>query len=90
MARKRLSMRKIREILRLKAEGLSICRIAQSLGMGHSTVGEYLERAERSGITWPVPEGLDDEALPARLFPATGQGENGRAACLTEPRCMPN
>ena len=79
MARKRLSMRKIREILRLKAEGLSICRIAQSLGMGHSTVGEYLERAERSGITWPVPEGLDDEALQARLFRAKGQGESGRA-----------
>ena len=36
--------------------------------MSRSTVGEYLRRAAVIGITWPVPEGLDDAELERRLF----------------------
>ena len=52
MPAKRLSMRKIREVLRLKwAQGLSNRRIAASCGIVRPTVGEYLRRACREGYT---------------------------------------
>ena len=38
------------------ALGMSDRSIAQSLGIGKSTVGEYVCRAKVIGITWPVPE----------------------------------
>ncbi|HEU5002594.1 MAG TPA: IS21 family transposase [Actinomycetota bacterium] len=72
--RKRLPMRKIEEVLRLRAAGMSTRRIAASIGAGKSTVHEYLARAEAAGVSWPLPEGLDDAALEARLFPEPTPG----------------
>ena len=70
MPQERLSMRKIREVLRLRWEqGLSHSQIALSCHIGQGTVGEYLRRAGTAGLTWPLPEGLTDAALDARLFP---------------------
>lgn len=69
MARKRLSMRKIREAMRLKAGGLSHRAIARACRVGKETVREYLLRAEEAGLSWPLPEGLADEELERRLFP---------------------
>lgn len=70
MSQERLSMRKIREILRLKWEcGLSNRAIGRSCSLSHDTVGEYLRRAEAAGFSWPLPEGLDEEALHELLFP---------------------
>lgn len=69
MAAERLSMRKIKEFLRLRAAGLSHRGIARSLGICHSTVGEYRRRVEGAGLGWPLPEDLSDRALEARLFP---------------------
>ena len=64
-------MRKIRELLRLKYErGRSHREIATSLGIANSTVGEYVRRASAAGVSWPLPEGLDDAVLEAALFPA--------------------
>jgi transposase len=62
-------MRKITEVLRLRAAGMSSRDIAVSVGAGKTTVYEYLARAEAAGIAWPLPEGMDEEALDARLFP---------------------
>ncbi len=62
-------MRKIREVLRLKAAGLKIREIAVSTGAARTTVYEYLVRAESAGLSWPLPEDMDDEALESRLFP---------------------
>lgn len=67
---KRLPMRKIREALRLQAAGLSKRQISESLGLGRTTAREYLERAKRAGLGWPLPDDLSDEALEQRLFPA--------------------
>ena len=64
-------MRKIREILRLKAAGLNIREIADSTRAARTTVYEYLVRAEGAGLSWPLPDDMDDEALEARLFPPT-------------------
>ena len=36
--------------------------------MGLGTVHEYLERAVAAGIGWPLPEGLGEEELEAKLF----------------------
>jgi transposase len=63
-------MRKITEILRLDAQGVSQRQIARSTAVGKTTVADYLSRAKEAGLGWPLPEGLDDEALEARLFPA--------------------
>jgi transposase len=72
MAQARLSMRKTREVLRLKYElGLSNRTIGSSLSISHSTVGDYLSRAEKAGVRWPLPEGWDDERLEQALFPPT-------------------
>ena len=71
MPKKRLSMRKIRELLRLKYEFRRSHReIATSLGIANSTVSDYVRRASAAGFSWPLPEGLDDAALEAVLFPA--------------------
>ena len=70
MAKARLSVRKIKEVLRLKhACALSKRQIAEICKISHSTVGEYLERANKAGIGWPLPEGLTDQELEQRLFP---------------------
>jgi transposase len=71
MPTERLPMRKVREVLRLKhACGASERLIAQSLGIGRTTVGEYLRRAAVVGITWPVD--LDDAELERLLFTPAG------------------
>lgn len=63
-------MRKIRDVLRLKFEaGLSHQQIAAASGLSKGAVTKYLQRAEVAGMGWPVPEGLDDVQLEARLFP---------------------
>ncbi|MEZ5489317.1 MAG: IS21 family transposase [Gammaproteobacteria bacterium] len=70
MPAKRLSMRKIREVLRLKwGNGMSNRRIAAGSGIGRPTVSEYLRRAEEAGLSWPLPDDLDDARLERLLFP---------------------
>jgi transposase len=70
MAQERLSMRKIREVIRLKwSSGLSNRAIARSCRIAHSTVREYLVRAEQAGLRWPLPEDLDENGLYQLLYP---------------------
>ena len=70
MTQERLSVRKIREVLRLKFEGgLSHRAIARSCAICHSTVREYLRRARTAGLAWPLPETLDEDQLYQLLFP---------------------
>ncbi len=63
-------MRKIHEVLRLKREGhLSHRAITQSCGISHSTVTDYLRRAQNAGLSSPLPEALDEDQLYFMLFP---------------------
>ena len=63
-------MHKVRELLRLKyGVGLSIRKIADSLQIARSSVGEYLRRFSESGLAWPLPDGLSDADLERQLFP---------------------
>ena len=71
MPTERLSMRRIRDLLRLKyAQGLSDRAVALSLGLGKGTVGNYLARAHQAGLSWPLPPELDDDSLELLLFPS--------------------
>ena len=66
-------MRKVREVLRLKyACGASVRTIARSVGIGRTTVAEYLRRTSVIGLTWPVPAEIDDAELERRLFAPAG------------------
>ena len=46
-------MRKLREVLRLHASSLPTRQIGASLGIGQSTIIDYLGRARRAGLAWP-------------------------------------
>jgi transposase len=61
-------MRKIRSALRQQALGQSVREIAAALRVSPTTAGEYLRRARRAGLSWPLPEGLDDSELERRLY----------------------
>ncbi len=63
-------MRKIHEVLRLKWESkLSNRSIAHSCGVSPTTVSEYVRRAQAAGLSWPLPEALDEDQLYRLLFP---------------------
>ena len=73
MAREPLSMRQIKEILRLKYQSqLSVRDIARSCGLPASTVGDYLKRAAAAGLQWPLPEELSQEQLLEKLLGRAG------------------
>ncbi len=63
-------MRKIVDLLRLQAEGLSVRQVADSLGLPRSTVADYIGRLKRAGLSWPVPDEADEAELLDRLFGA--------------------
>ena len=64
-------MRKIKEVLRLKYEvGLGQRQIARGCSIGLGTVNDYLARAERAGIRWPLPKGWEEPEVEAALFGA--------------------
>ena len=78
---KRLSMRKIKDALRLRASGLTMREIGLSLSLGRTTVSEHLQRAARAGVAWPVPEALSDAVLESLLFPPP----SGVAGIIAQP-----
>ena len=71
MSQQRLPMRKVRDVLRLKAVGLGKRKIAASLGVSATAVGGCLRRARDAGIAWPLAEEMTDAALDVRLYPAS-------------------
>ncbi len=69
MAQARLSMRRIRDILRLKHEArFSDRQIAKIVGSSRSTVQACLHRCREAAIGWPLPTECDEAALIARLY----------------------
>jgi transposase len=75
MPQKALSMRKIKEVLRLRYDlRLLENEIAHSCSISQSTVSRYLERASAAGLSWPLPEDCDDRRLNELLFPAAPAG----------------
>ncbi len=60
MPTERLSMRRIRQVLQLHFGARASARvIAGEVGVGRSTVQDYLARAAAAGIGWPLAAGAD-------------------------------
>jgi transposase len=73
MPAERVSMRRVREILRLKYEtGASDRAIGLAVGVARSTARLCLDRAAAAGLSWPLPVTLTDGALEALLFAGGG------------------
>lgn len=83
MPKEHLPVRKIREVLRLKNEGFSNRAIARVCQVSNSTVGEYLAKAKQAGLSWPLPEGMSEEALYQSLF--LGKGTSSQPLALRAP-----
>jgi len=63
-------MRKIRDVLKLKiGKGLSGRQVAGAMGISPATVADIVRRAHAAGLTWPLPEDMDDEELETLLYP---------------------
>jgi hypothetical protein len=74
-ARRELTMRQLRQMLRLAREGLSARAIGRMLGVARSTVQDNLKRAEAAGLAWPLGAEITDAILEQR--------------CSREPACGP-
>ena len=71
MATEKLSMRKIKEVLRLHYdEGESNREIARRIQISPGSVSHYLSRAKSSGLAWPLPDDWTEDKLYAALFPS--------------------
>lgn len=77
----RLSMRKIREVLRLKAAGRSQREIASSLSVAVGTICGHLRRARLAGLTWETAQSMTEAELDAALF----RDEGRNTAALRAP-----
>jgi transposase len=78
MPAERIAMRQVREVLRLKAAGVSGHEIARRVGVAPSTVRLTLKRLAAAGLTWPLPADLTDAALEAKLFTGVGTKQGHR------------
>jgi transposase len=78
MPQERLPMRKIRDVLRLSASGLSKRKIAASLGLSATAAGDCIRRARSAGVAWPHAAELTDAALEGLLYPVVTTLEHRR------------
>ena len=70
MPAERLTMRKIREVFRLKFDcDISNRQIAKSCKIARSTVAEYLFRFQQAALSWPLAQDIDDNQLEQLLYP---------------------
>src|SRR3954464_10672337 len=98
-ARRELTMRQLRQMLRLHSEGVRTRAIARTLGVARSTIQDNLKRAVVAGLSWPLPAELTDAELERRLWhrrapgtaeKAKGQGQGrGRSEIRPELHSRP-
>ena len=80
MAQERISMRKIKEVLRLHYEAkLSQANIAKVNHISRYTVGQYILRFAAAGLSWPLSGEINDTLLESKLFPGK-KDKSGRPA----------
>ena len=60
---------RVREILRLRASGLSGTAIARTQGMSKTSVMDAFHAADDRGVAWEDVEGMSDAEAYALLFP---------------------
>lgn len=70
MVNERISMRKIKEVLRLKYDrNLNVSKISQICGISRPAVDSYLLKFRASELIWPLPDEITDDFLEKKLFP---------------------
>ena len=75
----RITMRKIRDVLRLRLSvGLSIREIKGSTKLSVGGIQKLLAKAKALGLTWPLPEDLDDNRLAQLFYPTADTGSSTR------------
>ena len=80
MSREGLSMRKVREVLRLRfGVGLSVRQVADSCKVSVGTVTEYEKRFREARLSWPLPDDMDDCALERIVRARQGNFEHNRS-----------
>ena len=82
-ANRELTMRQLRQMLRLHYEGLGAREIGRRLRVARSTIQDNLKRARAAGLAWPLAPDLADEVLEQRLFHHSGTKPSCRRR--TEP-----
>ena len=93
MVRKRLTMKKIKEVLRLKYEaGLSNRAIAGTCKISNRTVGDYLRRAADAGLGWPCGRNTKNNTRMDISIPIFvniirgGKSDKSNSACIKSIR----
>jgi transposase len=71
-AKRELTMRQIRQMLRLHHDGVSAREIGRTLGVARSTIQDNLKRAAAAGLAWPLEAELTEDILEQRLFARAG------------------
>jgi transposase len=71
-AKRELTMRQLRQMLRLHHDGVSTHEIGRMLGVARSTIRDNLSRAAKAGLIWPLASDLTDDILEQRLFSKAG------------------
>ena len=89
MAAERLTMRQVREVLRLKWEQrYSDRKVALACHLSRPAIKTTVARALTAGWSWPLPMALDDMALERLLFPPPVMTTPSRHR--TSPRSIKN
>src|SRR5271157_2700271 len=71
-AKRELTMRQLRHLLRLHHDGVSAREIGRLLGVARSTIQDSLKRSAAAGLKWPLPDDVTDDALERQLFGRAG------------------
>ena len=69
MPTNRITMRQIRETLRLHLQaGMSYSEVGRTLKISKSVAGKYVSLARAAGVDWATTQTLTDDELDARLY----------------------
>lgn len=76
---KRITMRNLRDILRLKLDaGLSYRQISASTKVSVGTIQTLVQKALKLGLSWPLPTDLDDQQLALLFYPKADVAPSSR------------
>lgn len=81
MPARKITMRKVKEILRLSLDSrLPYDQIAQALGLSKGVISKYVRLATAAGLDWPAIEAMDEGELQRQL-----RGEPSGPAVFVAP-----
>lgn len=73
MSTEKVSMRKIKEILRLKYENVGNREISRRLNISAGCVSKYLSRAKQARLVWPLTDDWTEDKIYSVLFPSSNK-----------------